>query len=129
MRVTRIVLPLVKLAGLFVVLASASAMFISCADRTTSFYFDNRAPYVLCYYAADESEALGRCANEVDAQQVTEWAPECGADQPLTTILTVRESGERIYTRTATCSEWNDTDRKFVIEQRDGKFVVTGPGE
>jgi len=62
---------------------------------------------------------------------MTKWGFECGdidrgAAQraPITVILTVQASGRQIYSRTALCREWQDTDGTFVIEKKGDEFMV-----
>ena len=120
--------PSVQSRTAFAVAASlASIVFGACEPGSIKFRFDNRTSATLCFFQSEQSEALGGCEAKVGELKVTRWEPECAPDQPETVILTVGDSGERIYSRTATCREWNETDRTFVIEQRDGEFVVTEP--
>ena len=43
----------------------------------------------------------------------------------MTVILTVKESGQRIYERSRPCQEWRDSERAFIVEQEGDEFVVT----
>ena len=89
--------------------------------------FDNRTDSELCYYLSGGGEIRGDCNQEIKPNRVTGWSPECGLDQHLTFILTVGASGQRIYEGIETCRDWNDTNRRFVIEQVGEEFIVTSP--
>lgn len=119
-----------------VFLASVLVVVAGCGLLSTQehvdFRFDNRTESVLCYSPSTESAVAARCLQEVEPQAVTKWSPGCGygsrdftRSDPITVILTVKESGQRIYNRAAPCQVWRDSDRIFVIEQDGDGFVVT----
>jgi hypothetical protein len=119
-----------------VVAASVLVLIVGCgllpSQPSVEFSFDNRSGSVLCWDPSVEDAATARCLAEVEPQAVTKWSPGCGygnrpQEAPITVVLTVKESGQRIYNRTASCEAWLDTDRKFIIEQKGGDFIVTGP--
>jgi hypothetical protein len=64
---------------------------------------------------------------ELDPQDETKWGRDCDNDEDraITMIITVKDSGEQLYRRTASCGRWNETNRTFVIEQTGGEFVVS----
>lgn len=93
------------------------------------FSFDNRTGSILCKAPASPD---GRCFSAIKPLAITKWRQGCASGlkkevdkAPLTVVLTVKESGREIYKRTASCKDWNATDRKFVIEQQGDKFIVT----
>ena len=57
----------------------------------------------------------------------THWLRDCDAQRgrPITMIITVKQGGDQIYSRTATCGEWQDSGGRFVIEQEADEFIVT----
>jgi hypothetical protein len=115
---------------LLIGIAVSAACYMNHEEVT--FTFDNRIDSVLCFYRYPEDAFAADCSAEVKPQTTTVWTPGCGygehADElPLTVILTVKEGGHQIYQRTEECRTWQASDRKFVIEQRGGDFVVTDP--
>ena len=110
-------------------LALALACYVVPSQPTVEFSFENRTETLLCEYPSTEDAAGGRCLAEVPPGAVTKWEQGCGygdrpQQAPITVVLTVRESAERIYARTATCEAWLATDREFVIEQDGDEFLV-----
>lgn len=96
------------------------------------FKYDNRTGAVLCTYPSSPDASSGRCLAVVASRDKTTWGSGCGKGtkdevngNPITVVITVKEGGLQIYRRTASCGEWKDTERKFVIEQASGEFVVT----
>jgi hypothetical protein len=94
--------------------------------------FDNRTEALLCFYSSTKYASEAECLAEVKPLRETPWVPGCGygpgADEaPLTVILTVKEGGRQIYQGTRECRAWQATNRTFVIEERDGDFVVISP--
>ena len=70
------------------------------------------------------------CLAEVDPLSETKWGRDCDGEKgrKIGVVIVVKATGEEIYNRTASCGEWDDSNRTFVIEQQNGEFVVTGPG-
>ncbi len=96
-----------------------------------AFTFDNRTDAVLCYFPSRQDAASARCLQELKPRAKTRWLPGCGRGtkdevhrNPITVVITARDVGRQIYRRTASCGEWKNTDRKFVIEQQGGEFIV-----
>jgi hypothetical protein len=121
---------LILLALLIATVAVSTACFLN--QEEVDFTFDNRSDSLLCFFRYDADAAAGGCPQEVKPLARTSWRPGCGkgpdADElPLTVILTVAEDGHRIYDKTAECRLWQDSDRRFIIEQRGDDFVVTDP--
>ncbi len=72
----------------------------------------------------------GRLCAEVKPRGISVWRPGCGIGEgavqnPITVVLIVKEGGRRIYQRTATCEEWEDSGATFIIKQRGDEFIVT----
>jgi hypothetical protein len=91
------------------------------------FTFDNRTDSQLCFFSRRNT---GGCPNEIKPRGETVWRAGCGdgpnADElPLTVVLTVAEEGRQIYERTEECRVWQKSDHTFVIDRREGEFVVT----
>jgi len=95
--------------------------------QDVAFTFDNRTDTLLCYFPSARDAEAARCLQELKPRDETHWSPDCdGVDsRPITVIITVKDSGSQIYEGTASCGKWNDTKRRFVIEQEGEEFVVT----
>jgi hypothetical protein len=94
--------------------------------------FYNHTESVLCYYPSREDALAGGCSAKVRPLRETDWLPGCGygphADElPMTVALTTEDEGRLLYQRTEECRVWQRSNRKFIIEQRGGDFVVTDP--
>ena len=91
------------------------------------FTFDNRTDVALCQYPSPQDAAAARCSAELEPRAETDWGRDCdGIDsRPITMIITVKDGGRQIYSRTASCGEWHDTGGRFVIEQEGEEFMVT----
>lgn len=97
-----------------------------------AFSLDNRTDAVLCYFPSRQDAASARCLQQLDAGAEKQWLPGCGrgtkdevAANPISVVITTKDGGRQIYSRTATCGEWKDTDRTFVIEQEGDVIMVT----
>ncbi len=97
-----------------------------CSPRRVVLTFDNRTDAVLCFYPSANDAAGADCSSAVELRAEARYERLCGGDasRPITSIIGVR-GGDQIYSRTATCGEWIDTDRRIVIEQEGDEFVVT----
>jgi hypothetical protein len=120
--------PVVLLLGV----AFAGCDRIPFYTAEVKFTLDNRADAAVCYYASPEDASGAACGRYVEPRSEAAWDPDCGEgyksdvdSSPISVIITVKETGRQIYERTATCGEWNDTDRRFVIEQEGDEFIVT----
>jgi hypothetical protein len=96
------------------------------------FNFENRTDSALCIYPSSGDASSARCLLELGPRSEITSGRDCGGGtsgqvdaRTVTVIITVKQDGREIYHRTATCGEWNDTDRRFVIEQRGDDFIVT----
>ncbi len=100
---------------------------VACDPQDARFTFDNRTDAVLCQYGSPNDAALARCRSEVEPRAETVWLRDCDAKRgrPITMIITVKQGGDQIYSRTATCGEWQDSGGRFVIEQEGDEFIVT----
>jgi hypothetical protein len=109
-------------------LAVISLVFVSgCGSASVLFTFDNQTGARLCEYANREGVAAARCLAEIRPRAETKWGRDCDnlSNRPIRIIITVKDGGRVIYDRTASCGEWNDTERRFVIEQDGNEFMVT----
>jgi len=89
--------------------------------------FDNRTEWTLCYYSSEVPDTNVEFCNEIKPSRVKRWSPECGRQQPTAFTLTIEETGQRIYSSVTTCKQWDDTGRRFIIEETEDEFVVTDP--
>jgi hypothetical protein len=109
--------------GTLSVLALA-LLVLGTGNKEVSFDFDNQTDFLICYHATPDVSAD---CNKIEAERTKRWSPGCGAEQSLFVTLTLAEGGLKIYGGTQTCSGWNVTDRRFIIEQVGDEFVVTDP--
>jgi hypothetical protein len=119
---------------LIVLLVALVALLAACwmNHEEVKLTFDNRTEWLLCFELSQEDASDGRCLQEVEPLKETAWTPGCGygedADEaPLTVVLTVKEDGRQLYQGTRECRAWQATNRRFVIEERDGDLVVISP--
>jgi hypothetical protein len=109
----------------------SAACFLYSAD--VQFGFDNRTDSTLCLFPSPEDAATGRCLNglkpeDYDRKRTVGCGDGPHADSALVSVvITVDPRGHEIYSRTEECRLWNDSDRRFIIEQRGDDFVVTDP--
>lgn len=91
------------------------------------FTFDNRTDAVLCEYPSTEEAAGARCLVVLEPRAKTGGGRDCANDEsrPIPVIITVKQGGRQIYNRTASCGEWYDSERRFIIEQQGDEFIVT----
>jgi hypothetical protein len=91
--------------------------------------FDNRTDAALCYYGSKEDAGTDRCLSGVKAEARTTWRPGCSYEQTetITVIIAIETGGQSIYDGDASCREWKDTSRSFVIARTPGEFVVIDP--
>ena len=104
-----------------------TVIVVGCGPADVGFTFDNRTDAALCEYTSPRSAAGARCLAEVEPRAETDWGQDCDNDsnRPITVVITVKQGGYQIYNRTASCGEWDDSDRRFVIEREGGEFIVT----
>ncbi|MBI5288066.1 MAG: hypothetical protein HY873_03745 [Chloroflexi bacterium] len=123
----------VALFGVITAILFAACDLIPFYDVELAFTFDNRTDAILCEYPSSPDAAAGSCAAAIKPHGRTTWRLGCADEgsrgavdrSPITLIITVKETGQEIYNRTASCKEWNDSDRRFVIEEDGGRFIVT----
>lgn len=108
-------------------LAPLTVVVVGCGPADVGFTFDNRTDAALCYYTSLGDAELAECNQELEPRAETDWGQDCDNDsnRPITVVITVKQGGYQIYNRTASCGEWHDTDRRFVIEQEGDEFIVT----
>ncbi len=100
--------------------------------------FINTSDSLLCFNTS--GTGVGYC-DKVNPRGISFWRPGCGSGKgavrnPITVVLTVKQGDQRvvltekegerrIYQRTATCKEWEDSGGTFIIKQRGDELVVT----
>lgn len=104
-----------------------SVIVAGCGPADVLFTFDNRTDAVLCEYPSPQDAAGARCLAKLEPRTETDWGRDCDGleSRPVTVIITIKQGGRQIYDRTASCGQWHDTERRFVIEQQGGEFIVT----
>src|SRR5438874_1224547 len=102
-------------------------VFAACGNATDTvrFHYGNRTDSTLCTYPSAQGAAAARCVEPAEPHATTRLGSGCGygsasavRTHPVTMILTVKDTGQQIYSRTASCGEWNDSGATLVIEQR-----------
>lgn len=121
MKVMRSVL-VASLLGCVIVLTACG--LTSPDEHPVKLTFINSSDSLLCFGTPVVS------CDEVKPRGISVWAPGCGsgrgaAQNPIAVVLTVKEGGRRIYERSATCNEWEDSGGTFIIKQRGDEFIVT----
>ena len=117
-----------RLARLFLAtVVLLSVTFAGCGPASVLFTFDNRTDAVLCEYPGPRDAAGATCLVTLAPRAETGGGRDCDGieSRPVTVIITVKEDGRQIYNRTASCGEWSDTVRRFVIEREGEDFIVT----
>lgn len=122
-------LAIVALLGAFpVILAGCESL----TGERVKFTVENHSDSLVCLYPDVETSEAGRCLKPVKAGTSDGWELGCaygaGADKaPVTVVITIKETGQRVYNKTAECRVWQASDRRFVIEQRGDEFIVNDP--
>ena len=105
---------------LVALLLGCVTVFAACLrESTIKLTFVNESDSDLCFnLSLADATTFGFCG-EVKPRGTTVWRPECSpsGEQPLTVVLTGRPERRQIYSRTATCNEWEESGAKFTIEQ------------
>jgi hypothetical protein len=91
--------------------------------------FVNETSSTLCFNR-ESSGFTGEDCSEIEPNGETVWRPSCGYGEdadtlPLRVVLSLKDEGTAIYSRTAPCRTWQDADALLTIEELDGEFVVT----
>jgi hypothetical protein len=104
-----------------------SVLFAGCGPASVGFTFDNRTDAVLCEYPGPQEAAGGRCLVALAPRSETGGGRDCDGieSRPVTVIIAVKADGRQVYRKTASCGEWEDTARRFIIEQEGEEFIVT----
>src|SRR3990172_6667499 len=94
-------------------------------ERHIKLTFINSSDSLLCF----NTSGVVFC-DEVKPRGISFWRPGCGigkgaGQNPIAVVLTEKEGGRRIYERSATCNEWEDSGGTFIIKQRGDEFIVT----
>jgi hypothetical protein len=112
-------------------LGLAAILFAACLNSPVDveMTFVNRSDSSLCLYHSSNAPGIDACS-EVKANARTVWTTGCGYAEearsyPITVVLTLGEVGREIYSRTATCKEWQDADATFIIKQIGNEFIIT----
>lgn len=103
---------------------------IGCLDealgeRHIKLTFINSTDSLLCF---NTSGAV--FCDEVKPRDTSFWSPGCGigkgaGQNPIAVVLTAKEGERRIYERTATCNQWEDSGGTFIIKQVGDEIIVT----
>ncbi|MEX1255464.1 MAG: hypothetical protein WEE64_14090 [Dehalococcoidia bacterium] len=104
-----------------------AVVLAGCGPASILFTFENRTDAALCYYLSRGDAELAECNQELGPRDETKWGTDCDNrnNRRIQVMVTVKQDGREIYDRPATCGEWNDTDRRFIIEQEGDEFIVT----
>lgn len=119
------------LVGIVAVAVSTGCSWFK--HEEVQFTFENRTGSALCLYGSQNDASSGECLDDVQPRDDDRpLIYGCGdgpgvENNPITVVITVRETGREIYDRTALCRVWQDSERTFIIEQRGDEFVVTEP--
>ena len=108
-----------------IVIFTACGLSFGPDDHPIKLTFINTSDSLLCF----NSHGFGFC-DEVKPRDTSIWRPGCGSGKgagrnPITVVLSAHEEGIKIYQRTATCNEWEDSGGTFLIKQRGDDFIVT----
>ncbi len=108
-------------------LAPLLMVVLACGPANVGFTFDNRSGSPLCEYPSPEDARGARCLTELDPNSETRGGRDCDGrnSRLVTVIITVKEDGQQIYNKTASCGEWEKSKGRFVIEQVGDDYVVT----
>ena len=119
--------PFIGWACMCLPLVVMTLLVAACGPADVGFTFDNRTDTVLCEYPSPQDAAGASCLVALDPRAETKGGRDCDGkgERPVSVIITVKDGGDQIYSRTASCGEWNDTDRRFVIEQDGSSFLVS----
>jgi hypothetical protein len=116
---------------------AAFAVFSGCGPPGVGFDFDNRTDVAFCKYLHPEDAEIGRCLTEIPPHEETGSGADCDGERGrmIRVLLVVKESGQIVYDRSASCGDWSDAgggcgwrctpSAKFVIEQDGFDFIVT----
>ncbi len=102
------------------------AFILAACDPSPEIIYDNQTEQTLCFYSSEKGPPTAslECGNAVKASQRKSYLTGiCRGDDVEWVMLTVGPGGDQIYTKMATCEEW---DRATItIQERGGQFVVT----
>jgi hypothetical protein len=105
-------------------LVACAAVFISC-DPGIGLEIVNNTSSTLCWYEDQDRVGDSDHCVEIAPKSQARYAVLCLSDYEESVIFTIGVTGKQIYKRTATCGEWKDAGSKVIIDQIDGKFLVT----
>ena len=90
--------------------------------------FINTTDALVCFEGAPGQfgEFGGKCLDQIDAGATTSWDLDCESETDNRAVrLTIGPGGTEIYSRTAACGDWRDSDATFIIKQVGDELVVT----
>lgn len=100
-------------------------------EKEVEFTFENRTDVALCFEDVEEPSAESLCT-EIAPHGTTSWLRGCGggkkstwSNQAIPAIIAARDRKLVIYSYSATCGEWDESSRRFVIEEQGDKIAVT----
>jgi hypothetical protein len=115
-----------RLAGagiLALVLTFACACSGGFKTISTSVTFDNQSNVALCFTTfATPLFATADCA-DVEPSEKSMWRSDCYDNQALTIYLTLSDGSTNVYSKTATCDDWEGA--KITIQELDGELAFT----
>jgi len=101
-------------------------LFAAC-DPGAEITYNNLTGQQLCIYESERSEPSGigqRGCGEVAPEEKQAYLHgPCRGDDPLWIVITIGPGGEHVYSRLATCGEWDG--ETVTIEQRGEQLMVT----
>jgi hypothetical protein len=103
------------------VVLMSSACFLP-GTNTVKMRFVNESGEALCF---DLYSVSSEYCDKIDPEASTIWQPECASKQRLPIVLSVESDRRVIYSKAATCREWENSDATFIIKQEGDEFVVT----
>jgi hypothetical protein len=114
-------------SALIGLLLGCAIVFAAC-DPAAAITYDNLTGQRLCVYESYRRSAPSatgeRGCNEVAPnEKLTYGHGPCSGDDPVWILITVGPGGKHIYSRFATCEEWDG--EAVTIEQRGDEFAVT----
>ena len=113
-------------SGLIGLLLGCAIIFAAC-DPAAAITYDNLTGQRLCVYESERSAPSAtsdRGCNEVAPKEKQSYLHgPCSGDDPLWILITIGPGGKHVYSRFATCEEWDG--ETVTIEQRGDEFVVT----
>jgi len=118
------------LVGLLLVLG---ALLVAC-DPGIGITIVNESASAICWYSSgnyghggerpDSSDPDEKCSLVAAGETHGPSVVLCHSGNAKWVVLTLGSGGPEIYSREATCGEWEAAGATITIRQRDGEFVV-----